>query len=235
MTHDPRVCPWTAADETHLLTWPDPGPDADADAALMGGWLDDDWDSTRRLRAPAAGTRVVGIPAPRSSRENPAARHRRRREPAARRVEWSRLRYLRWVSLLLAALATALVAMLSVLGGLVSYDPLRDAAASATSPALTSCWPLLIYGPWLVASLSILRAALYQRHTKHSWSVVMVFSGFAVVLCVSQAPMTVTGVAVAGIPPISALAAFQQIVRQMTLGGPARHAHPGAHKRSARP
>lgn len=119
--------------------------------------------------------------------------------------------------------------MLSVLGGLVSYAPLRDAAASGPSPTLTSCWPLLIYGPWLVASLSILRAALHHRRTKHSWTVVMLFSGFAVVLCVAQAPMTVTGVAVAGIPPISALAAFQQIVRQMTLVSPPRHAHPGTH------
>ncbi|MDT0342593.1 DUF2637 domain-containing protein [Streptomyces litchfieldiae] len=155
-----------------------------------------------------------------------ARRHRR----ARRRMKWpsglDRSLWLRCASLLLAALASALVAMLSVLGGLVSYEPLRDAAAPSASDQLTAWWPLLIYGPWLVASLSILRAALHQRRSLHSWAVVILFSGLAVGLCVSDAPRTATDIAVAGLPPISALVAFHQIVRQMTLIHPPRHALP---------
>lgn len=63
MTHDPRACPWTAADETHLLTWPDP-----QDA--LDGELAHDWDGVSRLRIPLTETRVVNIPAPRGSQEN---------------------------------------------------------------------------------------------------------------------------------------------------------------------
>ena len=137
-----------------------------------------------------------------------------------------RVRWLRWASLLCSAVASVLVAMLSVLGGLISYEPLRAAAAGGAPASLTAWWPLLIYGPWLVASMSILRAALHQKRATHSWAVVVFFSGLAVALCVAQAPATVTDLSVAGLPPISALVAFHQIVRQITLISPPRHAFP---------
>ncbi|MFR9724115.1 hypothetical protein ACL02R_12230 [Streptomyces sp. MS19] len=158
--------------------------------------------------------------------ETVPARHRKRRQ----RVQWlgpsAQVKWLRWTSLLIAAAATALMAMLSVLGGLISYGPLRDAAAPGASDALTDWWPLLIFGPWLVASLSIVRAALHQRRSLHSWLVVVLFSGIAVALCVAQAPPSVMSLAVAGLPPISALLAFHQVVRQITLISPPRHAVP---------
>ncbi|WP_223291195.1 DUF2637 domain-containing protein [Streptomyces avicenniae] len=159
-------------------------------------------------------------------------RHRKRRQ----RVQWlgpsAQVKWLRWTSLLIAAAATVLMAMLSVLGGLISYGPLRDAAAPGASEALTDWWPLLIYGPWLVASLSIVRAALHQRRSLHSWVVVVLFSGIAVALCVAQAAPTVMNVAVAGLPPVSALLAFHQIVRQITLISPPRHAVPRQRSRA---
>ncbi|RKN47143.1 DUF2637 domain-containing protein [Streptomyces hoynatensis] len=160
-----------------------------------------------------------GAPAP-----HPGHRRARPRQSAA--GPSLRVRWLRWASLLLSAVASALVAMLSVLGGLISYEPLRAAAATGAPPSLTAWWPLLIYGPWLVASMSILRAALHQKRVTHSWAVVIFFSGLAVALCVAQAPATVTDIAVAGLPPVSALVAFHQIVRQITLISPPRHAFP---------
>ncbi|WP_226961279.1 MULTISPECIES: DUF2637 domain-containing protein [Streptomyces] len=153
-------------------------------------------------------------------------RHRRTRHRVSVPRESAKVRWLRWASLLLGATTAVLVAMLSVLGGLISYQPLRDAAAPGQSGLLNAWWPLLVYGPWLVASLSILRAALHQRTVRHSWVVVILFSGLAVCLSVAQAPMTAVDIAVAAVPPISALVAFHQIVKQMTLTNPPRHALP---------
>jgi hypothetical protein len=161
----------------------------------------------------------------------PLPRHRRQRRLPWRgrgqgKGEGAAAFWLRVASMLLAAAASAIVAMLSVLGGITSYQPLRDVASPAVSETLGAWWPLLIYGPWLVACLSILRAALHQRSALHSWLVMIVFSALAVGLCVAGSPPTVTGIAVAGLPPCSALVAFHQLVRQITLIHPPRHALP---------
>ncbi|MFI6105975.1 hypothetical protein [Streptomyces sp. NPDC051310] len=145
---------------------------------------------------------------------------------------WS-LTWLRAASFCLAALAGAIVSMVSVFGGIVTYDPLRHIAAAHNSSAVVGWWPLLIYGPWLVASLSVLRAALHQRRAAHSWSVVLLFSAMAMLLCVAQAPRTVTAAAAAALPALASLACFQQLVRQITLVRPPRQANP--RHRSASP
>lgn len=176
--------------------------------------------------APTAPTGATGAPQPSS----PMPRHRRQRRVFVRvrgpRQGGKKAWWLRAASTLLAAAASAIVAMLSVLGGLTSYEPLRDIAAPGVSGTLAAWWPLLIYGPWVVASLSILRAALHQRGALHAWLVMAGFSGLAVALCVADAPDTVTGVAVAGLAPLSSLVAFHQLVRQITLINPPRHALP---------
>ncbi len=176
----------------------------------------------------------AGVPAAEAQGTPPPAARRHRRE--RRRISWQadavRVWWMRCASLTLAAAAAVLVAMLSVLGGLISYEPLRNAASPGVPHQLIAWWPLLIFGPWLVASLSILRAALHQRHALHSWAVVVLFSGLAIALCMSQVPRTPTSLAVAGLPPLSALLAFHQIVRQVTLINPPRHALP--RRRTAR-
>jgi hypothetical protein len=131
---------------------------------------------------------------------------------------------LRWLSLLMATTTAAIVTMMSVLGGMIAYDPMRHLASLGVSPGLVGWWPLLVFGPWLVASLSILRAAVHQRHVPHSWAVVVFFSAVAVYLCVAHAQKTVTSMAVAGLPPITAVVSFHQLVRQITLTNPPRHA-----------
>jgi hypothetical protein len=130
--------------------------------------------------------------------------------------------WLRVASISLAALTALVVAMVSVFGALVSYDPLRHVATPTVAEDLSRCWPLLVFGPWFVASLSVLRAALHRRRAAHSWVVVVFFSALAVTLCINQADKTLTGVAAGGLPPITALTCFHQLVRQITLTRPHR-------------
>ncbi|MFD5336197.1 hypothetical protein [Streptomyces hawaiiensis] len=127
---------------------------------------------------------------------------------------------LRTTSFLVAALAAVIASGVSLLSGMVAYDPLRLVAVSPAARGLRTWWPLLVYGPWLVGSLSVLRAALHQRRAVHSWCVVLVFSCIAVLLCVVQAPRTILGTAAAALPGLAALACFQQVVRQITLTRP---------------
>ncbi|MFJ8595579.1 hypothetical protein [Streptomyces sp. NPDC093598] len=133
---------------------------------------------------------------------------------------------LRTTSFLVAALAAAIASAVSLLSGIVAYDPLRLVAVSPEARGLRTWWPLLVYGPWLVGSLSVLRAALHQRRAVHSWCVVLAFSCIAVLLCVVQAPRTILGTAAAALPGLAALACFQQVVRQITLTRPPMRSAP---------
>ncbi|MEV6576490.1 DUF2637 domain-containing protein [Streptomyces sp. NPDC051577] len=125
-----------------------------------------------------------------------------------------------------AALVALIGAMVSVLSGVIAYDPLHLAAAQGISRSPAASWPVLLYGPWLVASVSVLRAAIHRKEAAHSWAVVLLFSAVAVALCLTQAPPTVTGLATASIPPVAALTCFHQLVRQLTLTRPIRQPEP---------
>ncbi|GAA1016267.1 hypothetical protein STXM2123_5797 [Streptomyces sp. F-3] len=153
-------------------------------------------------------------------------RHRRIRER-------KRPNALRTTSHVIAALTAVIASSVSFFGGMVAYDPLHVLALARMQEGLASWWPLLVYGPWLVASLSVLRAALHRRRAVHSWGVVLVFSAIAMLLCIAQAPRTIIDVAAAALPGLASLACFQQLVRQVTLTRPprrtaARHRHPSA-------
>lgn len=125
-----------------------------------------------------------------------------------------------------ALLVAVIAAVVSIFSGLAICDALRHSAAPHTAHDVVNWWPLLIYGPWMAASLSILRAALHQRRALHSWSIVLLFSILATLLCVAQAPRTLTAQAAATLPAIAALACFQQLVRQITLTRPPRQPAP---------
>ncbi|MFE7929105.1 DUF2637 domain-containing protein [Streptomyces sp. NPDC057456] len=144
-------------------------------------------------------------PTPRSS-----AGHRKMRGGKFRR------KWLQAGSFVIVALVAVIVAMVSVFGGMVAYTPLQN-ITSGTGGGMVSSWPLLVYGPWMVASLSILRTALHQRRAVHSWFIVLLFSSVAIMLCVAQADKTFTGIAGASLPALASLACFQQLVRQITL------------------
>ncbi|MFJ5551184.1 hypothetical protein [Streptomyces sp. NPDC093225] len=133
---------------------------------------------------------------------------------------------LRTSSLCTAVLVAVIATVVSMFSGLAVCEALRHSAGPRTAHDVASWWPLLIYGPWMVASLSILRAALHQHRALHSWSIVLLFSTLATLLCVAQAPRTFAAQAAATLPPIAALACFQQLVRQITLTRPPRQLAP---------
>ncbi|MGW3667000.1 DUF2637 domain-containing protein [Streptomyces sp. NPDC005141] len=137
------------------------------------------------------------------------------------RVRKPRFAWLQTVSFVIAACAAVIVSMVSVCSGMAAYAPLQH-IASSTGTNTGSWWPLLIYGPWMVASLSILRAALHQRRAVHSWYVVVLFSSIAVLFCVAATHKSITGVAAAVVPALASLTCFQQLVRQITLTRPPR-------------
>ncbi|MEU5092129.1 DUF2637 domain-containing protein [Streptomyces sp. NPDC021356] len=132
----------------------------------------------------------------------------------------------RTASHVIGALAAVTASTVSFFGGMVAYDPLRLVAVARMQDGLASWWPLLVYGPWLVASLSVLRAALHRRRAVHSWCVVLLFSSIAMLLCVVQAPKTIVDMAAAALPGLASLACFQQLVRQITLTRPPRRTAP---------
>lgn len=142
------------------------------------------------------------------------------------RAKTSVVALLRTGSLCTAVLVAVIAAVVSIFSGLAICEALRHSAGPRTAHDVASWWPLLIYGPWMVASLSILRAALHQRRAVHSWSIVLLFSTLATLLCVAQAPRTLAAQAAATLPPIAALACFQQLVRQITLTRPPRQIAP---------
>ncbi|WP_411148478.1 DUF2637 domain-containing protein [Streptomyces sp. A30] len=163
-------------------------------------------------------------PEPVFSPEGSAMRPRR---PGHRRVRTPKmlLSRMQTVSFLVASLASVVVAMVSVFSGIVAYDPLREVATEVPAHSVADrWWPLLVYGPWMVSSLSVLRAALHRRRAAHSWCVVMFFSAVAMALCVIQAPRTLPDIAAAALPAIAALTCFHQLVRQITLTRPPRKA-----------
>ncbi|MFF9771790.1 DUF2637 domain-containing protein [Streptomyces sp. NPDC014636] len=142
---------------------------------------------------------------------------------------------IRVASYLVAALATAIASAVSIFGGLIAYDPLRFVAASRMHSSVVSWWPILVFGPWLVASLSILRASLHQRRAFHSWTVLLIFSAIAMALCVAQAPRNILDTAAAALPSFASLACFQQVVRQITLTRPPRRTLPRHRVQTAEP
>lgn len=150
-----------------------------------------------------------------SGRSSAGGRSRARR----REIDWPRT-----TSYSIATLTAALVSMVSVLGGIIAYHPLRNVAELRTPDDVAAWWPLLVYGPWTVASLSILRAAIHQRRSAHSWLVVLIFSSTAILLCLAQEPRTLTAAAAAALPHVASLACFHQLVRLITLTKPPRKA-----------
>ncbi|MFG2128717.1 DUF2637 domain-containing protein [Streptomyces sp. NPDC048751] len=137
------------------------------------------------------------------------------------RVRKLRLGWLQTGSFVIVAFVAVIVAMVNVFGGMVAYVPLQKIPVG-TPGGIVLWWPLLVYGPWLVASLSILRTALHRRRAVHSWLIVVMFSSVAMMLCVAQAEKTFIGIAGAALPSLASLACFQQLVRQITLTLPPR-------------
>ncbi|MGW2489616.1 DUF2637 domain-containing protein [Streptomyces sp. NPDC001606] len=215
-------------DFPHPLVPPDSGWDPAEELAYM---LRDTMEEQSRIPGPRYEDHPVA-PEPKTPREAlveltaelpPVKAAPRGHRKDRRRQRPGRIRI---ASCLIAAAATVIASGVSIFGGLIAYDPLRLVAAARTESGVVSWWPVLVFGPWLVASLSILRAALHQRRALHSWSVLLVFSAIAMALCVAQAPKNIVDTVAAALPSLASLACFQQVVRQVTLTRPPRRTFP---------
>ncbi|MFE2579503.1 DUF2637 domain-containing protein [Streptomyces sp. NPDC059378] len=236
-----------ARHEWHPDAYP-PGPaggwhGGSADTLHPAAYPEESWDPveelTYLLQDAVAADQTAAVPPPRSeaspdrgftgdplenlariTAELPPIRHASAGHRKVR-VRNPRFTWFQTVSFSIAAFAAVIVSMVSVFGGMVAYAPLRHIAAATGGGALT-WWPLLIYGPWMVGSLSILRTALHRRRAMHSWFVVLLFSCLAMMLCVAEADRTFIGISAAALPAVASLACFQQLVRQVTLTRPPR-------------
>jgi hypothetical protein len=97
-----------------------------------------------------------------------------------------------------------------------TYGQLRAISESVLPPSLAQWWPLTVYGPWFVAALSILRATLQRRPANRSWGVLLATSALAMALCVSHSSHSVLAFVTLGIPPITSLVIFWELVGQFS-------------------
>jgi hypothetical protein len=130
------------------------------------------------------------------------------------------------VTLLVATIAACAVAMLGW-SIAYSYDQLRAIASTVLPAPLAQWWPLTVYGPWFVAALSILRASFQHRTARRSWGVILVASATAVTLCIGNSAHSLLSMVIVGIPPITALVCFRELVGQVSSKYRPRHAAPG--------
>lgn len=189
----------------------------------------DGWDPVEELAQMLSGASAVAAAAAEPAVVPPAVRRRHR--PARRRGdEESHFldggRRVTHVTALIAAIALSALAMLwwSVS---YSYDQLRAIAGSVLPVEFAQWWPLTVYGPWLVAALSVLRATVQQRSARRSWGIILVASVMAVALCVSHSSRSLPALVIVGIPPLTALVCFWELVGQVSVKQRPRHAAPG--------
>ncbi|MFI7408552.1 DUF2637 domain-containing protein [Streptomyces sp. NPDC049627] len=160
-------------------------------------------------------------PPPDNDRPPPRPAHHRRPQPSAQIIAGNPKIFS--VGILVTLITLCAVTMLTWSIS-YSYDQLRSIALTVVSPKLAHWWPLTVYGPWLLAGLSILRASVQRRTARRSWAVMLISSGTAVALCIGQSADSLLGMVVVGIPPITALVCFRELVSQFSSRPGPKHA-----------
>ncbi|MEV6329917.1 DUF2637 domain-containing protein [Streptomyces sp. NPDC051909] len=154
-------------------------------------------------------------PAPDVEEQQPPRIDRRRTRP---RPQFRDLyRRITQVAALFTAIAVC-AACLLVWSIAYTYGQLSETAAAVLPTHLAQWWPLTLYGPWSVAALSILRAAVQRHPARRSWGVLLVTSAVAVALCVSHSSRSALALVTLGIPPITSLVCFWELVGQFSSG-----------------
>ncbi|WP_406459687.1 DUF2637 domain-containing protein [Streptomyces sp. NBC_01622] len=195
----------------HLMHVPDP-------TLTLDGW--DPVEELAEMLSAAAGS---GPPTPlMDSAGRPRHRVDRRRSRPGLRLPAGRRRVIP-TAVLVSIITACSVAML---GWSISYSyrQLSAVASLVVPPPLAQWWPLTVYGPWLVAGSSVLLASVQRRPTHRSWAIMLLSSGTAVALSVGNSPHSALSMAVSGIPPITALACFRELVGQIFFAPGPRHA-----------
>ncbi|MFF8727907.1 DUF2637 domain-containing protein [Streptomyces sp. NPDC015171] len=184
-----------------------------------------DWDPVEEL-AQILSTPTGGHSAPATPLSVPAPRRggRRRLRQESHLLDGGRR--VTHITLLIATVSLCAVCMLGW-SVCYSYSQLRVIACVVLPPELARYWPLTVYGPWFVAALSVLRATAQRRSARRSWGIVLAASAMAVALCVSHSSRELLSLVIFGIPPVTALVCFWELVGQLPTKSRARHAtHP---------
>lgn len=116
----------------------------------------------------------------------------------------------------LFAIISACAACLMAWSITYTYGQLRTIAEFVLPPNLAQWWPLTVYGPWFVAALSILRATVQHQPANRSWGVLLATSAMAVALCVSHSSRSMLAFVTLGIPPVTSLVCFWELVGQVS-------------------
>ncbi|WP_330338227.1 DUF2637 domain-containing protein [Streptomyces sp. NBC_00557] len=184
------------------------------------GIAQNDWDPVEELAQMLSAPTTVNpvptpldIPAPRRS-----SRHRLRQSHLP-----DGSRPFTHVTLLIGTVTLCAAGMLAW-SVCYSYGQLRGIASSVLPTRLAECWPLMVYGPWFVAALSVVRATAQRRSARRSWCIVLAASAMAVVLCVSHSSHALLSLVIFGIPPVTALVCFWELVGQISTRSRPRHA-----------
>ncbi|MET7286837.1 DUF2637 domain-containing protein [Streptomyces sp. NPDC005573] len=215
-------------------SWNGPAP-----AATLNPWdLDEELAhmlSAEPAPSPAPASAPAPVPEPRPASDPPdrmPGRSERRRMQRQSRLLVVGGRHITQATILIAVIA---VCAASLLGWSISYTygQLRAIAETVLPGRLAHWWPLTVYGPWFVAALSILRATVQHQRAPRSWGVLLTASAMAVALCVSHSSRSLLAYVMLGVPPITALVCFWELVGQLSSkyrtrqGAHAQH-RPGA-------
>ncbi|MFJ4696403.1 DUF2637 domain-containing protein [Streptomyces sp. NPDC088766] len=176
-------------------------------AAVLDGWDPD--EELAAMLSPAQGRQSSPDPLERSHHRRERRRKRRQEPdpPAGRRITHA--------TLLIAAI---FVCAACLLGWSVAYTygQLRVIAEGMLPDAVAQWWPLAVYGPWFVAALSILRATVQHRRARRSWSVLLTASAVAAALCVGHSSRSLMAFVMFGMPPVTALVCFWELIGQIS-------------------
>ncbi|WP_234388618.1 DUF2637 domain-containing protein [Streptomyces sp. AS58] len=181
-----------------------------------------DWDPVEELaQMLSTTTGRTAEPARPPAPERPHRRTNRRRHPDSHFLDGGQR--VTHVTLLIAAITLSAVCML---GWSISYsyDQLRAIASLILPAEFARWWPMTVFGPWLVAALSILRATVQHRSARRSWCVILAASAMAVALSVGHSSRSVLSLVIFGIPPVTALVCFWELVGQVPTKRRPRHA-----------
>ncbi|MFY1677605.1 DUF2637 domain-containing protein [Streptomyces sp. WMMC905] len=186
-----------------------------------------DWDPAEELARllsaqPAETTTTVPLATAPRRRNNRRRVRREARSPG-------RDRRVGHVTLLVVSVSLSALAML-VWSVAYSYYQLSGIASAVLPDSMARYWPLTVFGPWLVAALSVVRAAVQQQAARRSWGVVLAASAMAVALCVGNTSPALLAWVVFGIPPVTAVVCLWELVGQ--ISGRHRPRHAATTKRS---
>ncbi|WP_129312331.1 DUF2637 domain-containing protein [Streptomyces sp. L2] len=186
---------------------------------MTGGVWDPDVELAQILNMESGMHSAYPPPAGRGAPVPPADQ----RQPMPRYRGHASKRRVRPTALLIAVIIACTASML---GWSISYsyEQLRTVASLFMPATVARWWPWMLYGPWLAAGMSIMRASLQHRTARWSWTVLVTASVGAVALCVGNSSKSLLMMAVSGIPPITALACFQELVTQFSYRYRPQHA-----------